>query len=255
MSALFAAGLAGVAVCLLRPLPRRARPPSVLWAVCGVVAPGAYAALGGLSWRVAAPAAILGAAVFGLLLLRTRRRRSVAAAATGARIQEVCELVGGELAAGLPADRCLDEAAHVWPPFAAVVSAHALGGSVPDALRELSGRPGAGDLRLVASAWQVAVRSGSGPAVALAEVAETVREREATRRLVRTELASARSTARLMAGLPVLTLVMGSGAGGDPVRFLLSTPLGLACLAAGVLLTVAGLCWIEAIAAGVEASA
>ena len=72
--------------------------------------------------------------------------------------------------------------------------------------------------------------------------------------LVRAELASAQATARLVAAPAVATLAMSSGIGADPWGFLLHHPAGVACLGAGVALVLAGLWWIDRIAAGVTSA-
>lgn len=192
-------------------------------------------------------------AASGAVLLHRRRLERARARARSAQVQGFCEELSAELTAGLPASLALEGVVARWPDLTPVASTARLGGSVPDTLRELATRPGADDLRLVAAAWQVAQRGGAGLAAALESVAASLAERQRTRRVVASELASARSTARLMAGLPVFTLAMGSGAGGDPVTFLFTTTAGLVCLATGCVLALAGLWWIEAIAAGVEA--
>ena len=253
MSGLLAAVLAAGACLLARPIRGSVTWSRRSWLVVTLIPLAAYPVWFGLPWRAVLPVFIALVAVSGAVVVRSRRLLAIDAAQTSARVQEVCELVSGELAAGLPVGRCFAEAVEVWPPVSSAATAHVLGASVPDALRELADLPGAADLRLVAAAWQLATRSGSGLAAAMAEVAETVRARESTRRTVRSELASARSTARLMAFLPVLTLAMGSSAGGDPVNFLFTTTIGLACLGLGVTLSLLGLHWIEAISAGVEA--
>lgn len=182
--------------------------------------------------------------------IRARRER----AARADRVREFCESVSADLAAGLPVGSALEEAVAAWPELRPVGAAHRLGASVADALREVARLPGAEDLRLVGAAWQVSARSGAGLAAALNGLAEELRERADTRRVIRSELASARSTARLLGALPLLTLLLGSSLG-NPLRFLVSTTPGLLCLAAGCGLMVAGLWWIERIAIAIETEA
>lgn len=180
-----------------------------------------------------------------------RRRQRDRADATRELVLSVCEALVGELTAGVPPLVALDRAGTEWLDFTAVGRAARLGGDVPTALRDLARRPGAGDLRQVAAAWAVAHRAGGGLADALSRVAEGLRQQRATRRLVSAELASAYATAQLMAALPVVVLLLGSGVGGDPVGFLLDSAAGVTCLAAGLGLSWLGMVWMDHIAAQV----
>ena len=65
------------------------------------------------------------------------------------------------------------------------------------------------------------------------------------------QLAGPRATARLLAVLPLLGILMGAGLGMHPLSFLLGGPPGLACLTAGVALDGLGLWWTRRMAARV----
>ncbi|MEO5662463.1 MAG: type II secretion system F family protein [Nocardioides sp.] len=247
---LLAAGLAGLAAWLLVPPVPLFRPawtwPPVLIGVAGI---GGWCLVSGwLPPRLCAVgvATALAAAGGRTIWQRRRARRQRSMVATG--VLDACEVLASELAAGRPPGMALTEAARRWPGLAPVLDAWLFGSDVPAALRRLAGSPGAGDLRVVAAAWQVAHHSGTGLAHAVSRVASRIRAQRQTQRVVTSELASARATARLVAALPVVALGMGSGAGGSPWRFLLDTPVGWACLVAGLAFGVAGLWWIEAIA-------
>lgn len=198
------------------------------------------------------PVLVLVPAWAAIRLLVARRTASRLAATNAARMAEVCDLLAAELSAGRPPEAALREAAATWPAMGPVAEVSRLGGDVPGALREAALAPGASELRLLAAAWAVARRTGGGLGPATRRVAEAVRREQATRRVVDGELASARATARLMAALPVVALLMGGGAGADPWSFLLATPAGLCCLAGGLAAGLAGLWWIEQIAREVE---
>ncbi|CAA9409837.1 type II secretion system F family protein [uncultured Nocardioides sp.] len=198
---------------------------------------------------------LVGAGVLAMAAaLVRRRRRRLEARRRQASLLEACGVLSSELTAGQPPATALGRAVRVWPDLAPVLRSHDLGADVPEAWRSLARHPGAHDALVLAAAWQVSHRSGRGLGEALARVARGLRGAAATRRVVESELASARATARLLAALPVLALVVGGGTvpGSSPWGFLLGTPVGLACLGAGLSLGFLGLWWIEAIADDVE---
>jgi tight adherence protein B len=61
------------------------------------------------------------------------------------------------------------------------------------------------------------------------------------------EVAGPRLSGYLLAALPVLGLLLGTGMGADPVAVLVSTGLGQVLLVVGVGLSCAGLRWIARI--------
>ncbi len=227
---------------------RGLRPGSWVAVLLAMVGSAVVVTVDGL--RLALALVVLASAA-GVALLVARSRRATSADRRQSKVLEVAEALAGELRAGQPPVTSLEHCVEVWPEIGTVVSAARLGADVPSALRRLAQRPGAEGLREVASAWQVSERSGAGLATALSQVADTARARQATRQLVRGELASAQATARLVAGLPVVSLAMSASIGGDPWHFLLATAPGLVCLGLGLMLAFAGLLWIDRIAAGV----
>lgn len=252
-----AAALVVGAVLLARPrrrrlgVPRPARHVPVLMAG-GSLAGGLVVATALLAGAHRAALAAVVAAV-GIALAHAARRRAERreADARRGRLLVACEGLVADLRAGQPPLRALERAARTWPELDRVAVAGQVDADVPDAMRTLATAPGAGELRAVAAAWQVAHESGSGLAQALATTVESLRQRRRTARLVGTEVAAARATARLLAAMPFGVLALGGALGGEPFGFLLDTVPGLVCLVVGLGLTGLGWWWLERIAEGV----
>lgn len=246
-----AAVLAGAAVLLLLPgrrpeRPSRSRAAAVPLVVLQVVALPVAAML--LAPRLVVVSCVAALAVLAVGALVRLRRSALHAAETQTRVREACDAIAEDLAAGAGAELALSRSAADWSHLEPVLAAHRVGLDVPDAWRSVASVPGAGGLRLVAAAWQVSSRTGQGLASALRRVASDLRAAESSRRVVDSELASARATGRLVAALPVAAWLMGSGAGQHPVAWLLGGPVGWACLVVGGALLLLGLAWIELLA-------
>ena len=253
MSGTAAAALAVLAVALALPATAHlgrdaARRPPAPWVTAVLVAATAV-----LCWQVldlhdfllGTIVAASGAGVAGTL---RRRRRARAADRRSEQVLAVCEAMASDLAAGQAPLTMLHRAAEEWPDLGPVAVAGQMGADVPEVLRELARRPGAGQLRTVAATWQVAHDTGAGLAMAMHQAAEAIRSDRRTARLVAGELAAAYATARMLAVLPLFVLLLGIGVGGDPVGFLLGTTAGLVVLGCGLALSFAGLSWLERLA-------
>lgn len=101
--------------------------------------------------------------------------------------------------------------------------------------------------RLCDAALDVAAASGAPVAGVLARLAGTLRDRAASLRAVDVALAAPRSTAKVVAALPLVGIGFGMLLGMDPVGALLGSPIGLAALAAGLGLGGAAWAWTRRI--------
>jgi tight adherence protein B len=220
--------------------------PAVALALGG----GAFVLLGVSGVLLAASLTVL---VGGVGWLHTCGRRRREAERGRRETLESCDALTAELRAGQPAAQALHRAAEQHPALLPAARACVLGGDVPGALRAGAAEPGRAGLRVVAAAWQVAEGSGSGLVTTLQRVADSLRADDATTAEVAASLSPARATARMLAVLPVLGLLLGSGLGGDPLGLLLGSVVGNTLLLTGVLLALAGTVWVERLAARAEA--
>ena len=171
-----------------------------------------------------------------------RRRAGAQEEARLAALGEALTALGAELRGG----RSLNEATR------AAVAACAdddSGRALARAVR--APEDGAGDdtgelgraLGRVAAAARLSARTGCSLAAVVGAVEDDLRARSRQRLELRSATAGSQASAALLAGLPVLGLVMGSGVGADPWRVLTTTVPGQVLLVAGVGLEVAGLAW------------
>jgi len=150
-----------------------------------------------------------------------------------------------ELTAGGRPPAAFEAAAAAAPGYAEVFGpaarAAAEGGDVADVLRI---EPSTAAL---AAAWELAERAGIATAAAVDRVAADLDAMEEQRRALAVALAGPRSSAAVLAGLPLLGLLLGAGMGADPVHVLFRTSAGPVLAAVGVGLDVAGLFWMRRI--------
>lgn len=222
------------------------------------VIPVAVAGTGAAAWRwygavVAVAATVV--AVLGVAGLARAARR-------GARLageRDLAAAVGrlrSELEVGSRPSAALLAAGAVAgvhrPAFEAAARADVAGGDVRLALT--SGPVGLAELDLIGAAWQMSSALGTPLAGVLARIDDDLAVRRMQVRAVSSALAGPRSSAVLLAGLPVLGILLGVAMGADPLDVLLRSAGGRWLLCAGVLLDAAGIAWTSRLAAAAERS-
>jgi tight adherence protein B len=95
----------------------------------------------------------------------------------------------------------------------------------------------------LAACFDIAEASGCPLADVLTRFAAQLEVEDDAEAARQTALAGPRATVGLLTWLPLMGLGLGIALGVDPVAILVGTPLGLAALAAGLVLTVAGRMW------------
>ena len=234
----------GRAARLAAPPPRRRAPDvgSLTRGRAAVLLPAAAAGSAGM--LLSTPLVAVLAAGCGAVAGRSARRRATDRAAQRATRALVEAL--GALAAELRAGRSLTEATvSATDNCPDPGTARSLGqvlrlGEPPPA--EHDDAPGRA-LGRVAAAVRLSARTGCSLAGVVTAVEDDLRARLHAEQELRSAVAGPRASAAVLAGLPLLGLLMGSGVGADPWRVLTTTGTGRVLLVLGVALELAGTAW------------
>jgi tight adherence protein B len=225
--------------------------PSRGWAFGVALVAGVLAAM----WRGSAVGVAAGtvAAVCLSGMARAVRRRQAQARDRG--LSAALRLLRADLDVGSSGPVALAAAAAVAgpyrPAFEACARAVADGDDVVAAASGVGGGP---ELVTLAQAWQLAITLGVPIAGVLARVDDDVQARRAQHRAVAAALSGPRSSAALLAGLPVLGVGLGMAMGARPLSVLLETAAGRVLLCAGVLLDAVGVAWTTRLISSAERS-
>lgn len=113
----------------------------------------------------------------------------------------------------------------------------------------------ASQLRQLAACWRMGSVHGSGLALSVERLALSVQSQFELHSLLRSELAAPRATARMLALLPIVGIVMGYLLGANPIAWFLGSTIGALVLLCAVALTITGAFWTRRIVRRVEIAA
>jgi len=192
--------------------------------------------------------------VIATMSLRRRRRRRRDRGIDESRSMETAiDVLVGELRVGAhPATAFAVAAEEAAGPVAgacrAVAARARLGADVAAGLRgvgESAALPS--HWERLAVCWQLASEHGLAISSLMQAAQRDIVERQRFSGQVRSAMAGARATATILAGLPVLSVLMGQAIGAHPAAFLLGGGPGGWLLVAGLTLVCGGLLWADRI--------
>ncbi|OJZ75688.1 hypothetical protein BRW65_03890 [Mycobacterium paraffinicum] len=198
---------------------------------------------------------VLAVAVVGATAnLRYRRRRRIRCARReGQALEGALDVLVGELRVGSHPVRAFEVAAGetvgaVAESFRAVAARARLGADVAAGLRaaaNASALPAHWDR--LALCWQLASEHGLAIATLMRAAQRDIAERQRFSVRVTSNMAGARATATILAGLPTLGVLLGQLIGARPLAFLLNGRAGGWLLVVGSMLACGGLLWADRI--------
>jgi tight adherence protein B len=182
-----------------------------------------------------------------------RRRRSRLGMSESRELETAIDVLVGELRVGAhPAQAFAVAADETAGPVAdscrAVAARARLGADVTAGLRgvaETSALPA--QWARLAVCWHLAAEHGLAMSTLMRAAQRDIVERQRFSGQVMSAMAGARATAAILAGLPVLSVVLGQLIGADPAAFLLAGHVGGWLLVVGVTLVCGGLLWSDRI--------
>ncbi|AKS31026.1 type II secretion system F family protein [Mycolicibacterium goodii] len=210
------------------------------------------------AWLVPLPVA-LAAGVIAVTVAVRRRDRDTAMKRRreSAALQGALDVLVGELRIGAhPVDAFGAAAGEsegtVAEGMRAVAARARLGADVAAGLHDVArGSQLPGHWERLAVCWRLAQTHGLAIGTLMRAAHEDIVERERLSARVRAAMAGPRTTALVLAGLPVAGIALGQAIGAAPVAFLLKPGAGGWLLVIGVILACAGLLWSDRITAEV----
>ncbi len=195
----------------------------------------------------------LGLLIATFLVRRRLGLRRRAAIAEASALQGALDVLVGELRVGAHPVAAIGVAAKesdgcVAQSLRSVASRAFLGADVAAGLRaEAQRSTSPGHWERLAVCWQLAHTHGLAIATLMQAAQRDIVERRRFHRGVEAGMAGARATAAILAGLPLLGVLLGQSIGADPLSFLFSQGAGGWLLVVGSGLTCCGLLWSDRI--------